>query len=395
MPGSPPPGTFILYFDLFSVNIGCYLILKFSEVLMDKIMYNLKGNRNKIALPANLGFGQFFTDHIFEMDYNQEKGWHNPTIKVLENLTMHPATMFIHYGQAVFEGLKAFKDDDGNVVIFRPEKHLQRLNNSSRKVCIPEIDMDFVLSALKELVWIDRDWIPTKKGESLYIRPFIYGSDPFLGVKPSASYKFIILLSPVGAYYPEGFKPVKILVTDEYVRAVRKGIGDCKTPANYAASMYAGETAKQLGFTQVLWLDGVEQKYIEEVGTMNIFIQFKNEIATPKLTGSILPGVTRDSVIQILKDLEMNVTERLISIDEVVSEYKKGNVLGVFGTGTAAIISMVGLLKYKETQMKFDTTQPDDLATKLFEKITSIQYGYSEDKFNWLTHCTKKEVEVG
>jgi len=361
---------------------------------MEKIAYQLKESKEKVNLPVNLGFGQIFTDHIFEMDYNSDQGWYDPRIKPLEQLSLHPATMFIHYGQSVFEGLKAFKTKDGNVVIFRPDRHLQRLNNSSRRLCIPEIDIDFVLSALKELVWIDREWIPTKKGESLYIRPFIYGSDPFLGVKPSSSYKLIILLSPVGAYYPEGFKPVKILATSEFVRAVRKGIGECKTPGNYAASLFATEYARRQGFTQVLWMDGVEQKYIEEVGTMNIFIQFKNEVATPKLTGGILPGITRESVLQILKDWEIKVTERLIPMEEVISEYKKGNVLSVFGTGTAAIISEVGLLKYKDIEMKFDNKQSSNLALKLFDKLTSIHYGLSEDKYNWLTHVTKKEVEV-
>jgi len=361
---------------------------------MEKIAIQLRERTEKINLPSNLGFGQIFTDHIFEMDYDGEKGWINPIIKPLESLSLHPATMFIHYGQAVFEGLKAFKTMDGNVVIFRPERHLKRLNNSSRRLCIPEIDVDFVLSALKDLIWIDQEWIPTKKGESLYIRPFIYGSDPVLGVRPSTSYKLIILLSPVGAYYPEGFKPVKILATDEYVRAVRKGIGESKTPGNYAASLYASEFARRQGFTQVLWLDGIEQKYIEEVGTMNIFIRFKNEVATPKLTGGILPGITRESVLQILKDWEMKVNERLIPMEEVISEYKKGNVLSVFGTGTAAIISEVGLLKYKDTVMTFESKQSDDLALKLFDELTSIHYGLSEDKFNWLTHVTKKEVEV-
>ena len=361
---------------------------------MEKIAYQLKESKEKVNLPVNLGFGQIFTDHIFEMDYNSDQGWYDPRIKPLEQLSLHPATMFIHYGQSVFEGLKAFKTKDGNVVIFRPDRHLQRLNNSSRKLCIPEIDINFVLSALKELVWIDREWIPTKKGESLYIRPFIYGSDPFLGVKPSSSYKLIILLSPVGAYYPEGFKPVKILATSEFVRAVRKGIGECKTPGNYAASLFATEYARRQGFTQVLWMDGVEQKYIEEVGTMNIFIQFKNEVATPKLTGGILPGITRESVLQILKDWEIKVTERLIPMEEVISEYKKGNVLSVFGTGTAAIISEVEFLKYKDVEMKFDRNQSSNLALNLFDKLTSIHYGLSEDKYNWLTHVTKKEVEV-
>ncbi len=328
------------------------------------------------------------------MDYNPEKGWHNPVIKPLSNLTLHPASMYLHYGQGIFEGLKAFKTDSGEVVIFRPEKHIQRLNNSARRICIPEVDPDFLLEALTELVAVEKDWIPTKHGESLYIRPFIFGSDDFLGVRPSQKYKLVIILSPVGAYYPEGFKPVKILVQDDYVRAVRKGLGECKTPANYAASLLAGEEARKKGFTQVLWLDGVEQKYIEEVGTMNIFIRFKDEVATPSLSGSILPGVTRDSVIQILKDCNMNLTERSISIDEVVSEYKKGNVLGVFGTGTAAIISSVGWLTYKDLQMTFNDGKPGDLDLKLFEELTSIHYGKKEDTHNWLTHVAVKEVEA-
>jgi branched-chain amino acid aminotransferase len=248
-----------------------------------------------------------------------------------------------------------------------------------------------MLYALKELVAIEQDWIPSKKGESLYIRPFIFGTDKLLGVRPSTTYKLIILLSPVGAYYPEGFKPVKILVQDDYVRAVRKGLGECKAPANYAASLIASQQARANGFTQVLWLDGVEQKYIEEVGTMNIFIRFKNEIATPKLTGGILPGITRKSVLQILNDWEMKVYERLVPIQEVVDEYKKGNVLGVFGTGTAAVISMVGLLSYKDMEMKFED---DGFALKLFNEITSIQYGTKPDRYNWLTYVEKKQVEV-
>lgn len=361
---------------------------------MKKIIYNLKERKEKVVLPANLGFGQIFTDHIFEMNYNEEKGWYNPIIKPLENLNQHPATMFLHYGQGVFEGLKAFKTKNDEIVIFRPNKHFERLNNSSKRLCIPQIDIDFVLEALKELIWIDRDWIPTKKGESLYIRPFIFGSDVVLGVKPSNTYKFIILLSPVGAYYPEGFKPVKILATDEYVRAVRKGLGECKTPANYAASLFASEMARLQGFTQVLWLDGVEQKYIEEVGTMNIFIWFKNEIATPKLTGGILPGITRASVIEILRSWGYEVNERLIPMEEVITEYKKGNVLGVFGTGTAAIISEVGLLKFKDFEMSFKSDPENNIALKLFDELTSIHYGNKEDNFNWLTYVSKKEVEI-
>ena len=358
---------------------------------MDKINYQIKERAEKVVLPDNPGFGVIFTDHIFEMDYNPKQGWHNPVIKPLEDLSIHPATMFIHYGQAVFEGLKAYKTENGDVAIFRPDEHFKRLNRSSKRICIPEVDEEFMLHALKELVTIEKDWIPTKRGKSLYIRPFIFGTDEVLGVRPSTTYKLIILLSPVGAYYPEGFKPVKILVQEDYVRAARKGLGECKTPANYAASLLAAQQARAQGFTQVLWLDGVEQKYIEEVGTMNIFVRFKHEIATPKLTGSILPGITRKSVLQILNDWEMKVTERLIPMQEVVDEYKKGNVLGVFGTGTAAVISMVGLVKYQDLEMKFTD---DEFALRLFNEITAIQYGSKPDRYNWLTYLEKKQVEV-
>lgn len=361
---------------------------------MEKIKYLNQERTGKVDLAEKLGFGVFFTDNIFEMDYTHEKGWHNATIKPLHNLSMNPATMFIHYGQAVFEGLKAFKQDNGDIVIFRPDKHIERLNNSSKRICIPPVDQAFILEAMNELVSIEKDWIPTKFGEALYIRPFIIGTDPVLGVKPSTSYKLIIMLSPVGAYYPEGFKPVKILAQDDYVRAVRKGLGDCKTPANYAASMLAADEARKKGFTQVLWLDGVEQKFIEEVGTMNIFIRFKNEVVTPKLTGSILPGVTRRSVIQILQDWKMNVTERLVSIDEVVDNYKNGNLLEVFGTGTAAIITSVGRLTYKNTEMVMNNGEAGELAKKLFDELTSIHYGKKEDRFNWLVHLEKKVVEA-
>jgi branched-chain amino acid aminotransferase len=361
---------------------------------MEQIKYIIKERTEKIVLPKTLGFGQIFTDHIFEMDYTKVKGWHNPTIKPLENLQMHPAMSVIHYGQSIFEGLKAFKTVNDEVVIFRPDLHMLRLNNSAKRICMPEVDVDFALEALKELVAIDSDWIPTNRGEALYIRPFMFGTDPALGVRPSFDYKLVFLLSPVGAYYPEGFKPVKILVQDDYVRAVRKGLGECKTSANYAASLLAAQEASKKGFTQVLWLDGVEQKYLEEVGTMNIFVQFKDEIATPKLGGSILPGVTRRSVIQILKEWGMNVTERTISIDEVMSAYDNGNLVGLFGTGTAAIISSIGWLTYKDKNMAFNNGQPGELDLKLFNELTAIHRREKEDTHNWLFKVEKKAVEV-
>jgi branched-chain amino acid aminotransferase len=361
---------------------------------MEQIKYFLKERTEKVILPKTLGFGQIFTDHIFEMDYSKDKGWHNPVIKPIDDLQLHPAVSVIHYGQSIFEGLKAFKTVNGEVVIFRPEDHIQRLNNSAKRICMPEVDKAFALEALKELVAIDSEWIPANKGEALYIRPFMFGTDAALGVRPSFDYKLVFLLSPVGAYYAEGFKPVKILVQDDYVRAVRKGLGECKTSANYAASLLAAQEASKKGFTQVLWLDGVEQKYLEEVGTMNIFVQFKDEIATPKLSGSILPGVTRRSVIQILKEWGMNVTERTISIDEVTTAYDKGNLVGLFGTGTAAIISSVGSLTYKDKNMTFNNGEAGELDLKLFNELTAIHRGEKQDNHNWLVKVEKKTVEV-
>ena len=241
---------------------------------------------------------------------------------------------------------------------------------------------------------IVKEWVPKKKGYSLYIRPFVYGSDPFLGVNPATTYKLIIMLSPVGAYYPEGFKPIKILAQDDFVRAVRKGLGECKTPANYAASLLAGEKAMKQGYTQVLWLDGITQKYIEEVGTMNIFINMKNEIVTPKLNGSILPGIIRKTVIQLLQEWDMNIVERDITIDEVVEKYDAGELLGVFGSGTAAVVTSVGWLTYKNKKMVINGGEPGELALKLFDEITSIQYGIKEDNHGWVFKVDKKEVEV-
>jgi len=360
---------------------------------MEQIFYQIKSRTTKVELPEKLGFGAIFTDHIFEMDYSHEEGWHNCAIKPVEKLSVHPAALFIHYGQSIFEGLKAFRTVENETVIFRPESHLKRMNNSAKRMCMPQIDESFVLHALKELVSIEQDWIPTKSGESLYIRPIMFGTDEMLGVHPSKNYKFIIMLSPVGAYYPEGFKPVKILMQDDYVRAVRKGVGEAKTSGNYAASLLATEIANKLGFTQVLWLDGVEQKYLEEVGTMNIFVEFENEIATPKLTGSILPGITRASVIQLLKDKNRTISERLISVDEFIEAYDTGKLKGVFGTGTAAIISPVSEVTFKDKKMIINNGEASDLAVALFDEITEIQRGSVTDKHEWITKVTH-EVAV-
>jgi branched-chain amino acid aminotransferase len=289
----------------------------------------------------NLGFGHYFTDHMFIMDYTDGKGWHDPRIVPYAPLELDPATMVLHYGQAIFEGLKAYKSKEGKIFLFRPFKNMERVNISNERLCIPPIDVDFSVKAVKELVKMDHDWIPSAEGTSLYIRPFIISTDPYLGVKPSSTYKFIIILSPVGAYYPEGINPVKIYVESHYVRAVKGGIGFAKTPANYAASLKAQMVAKEKGYTQVLWLDGVERKYIEEVGTMNVFFKINGEVITPSLEGSILAGITRDSAIELLKSWGVNVSERRITIQEVYDAHAKGLLDEAFGTGTAAVISPI------------------------------------------------------
>lgn len=352
---------------------------------MTEIIFETEVKKSEVQLPDNLVFGRTFSTHMFEMDYDKALGgWHSPTIKKVSTFPMSPAALVLHYGQAIFEGLKAFKTVDKKIVMFRPDKNIKRMNNSARRLCMPEIDTDVFMNALLELVKLDQDWIPTKPGYSLYIRPVMFATDPFLGVRPGENYKFIILLGPVGPYYPEGFKPVPIMVTDKYVRAAAKGVGDCKCAGNYAASLMAQVEAKKQGFTQVLWLDAIEQKYIEEVGTMNIFIQFKDEVATPRLTGSILPGVTRMSVIQILKDWGYNMNERDVSIDEVAKAYDDGNLVEIFGTGTAAVISSLSKLKFRDKIMQFSDTEAGELGKKLYEEITGIQYGKMEDKYGWL-----------
>ncbi len=351
---------------------------------MSEIIFSDVKQKTDVKMPENLVFGKTFTDHIFEMDYNPIDGWNNPTIKKYEDFRISPAAMVLHYGQSIFEGMKAYQHEN-NIALFRPEKNFERMNTSAKRMCMPELDINLVINALKEIIKIDREWIPTKPGHSLYIRPLMFATDPYIGVRPSETYKFMIMLSPVGPYYPEGFKPVPILTTDKFVRAVRKGVGDCKTSGNYAASLLAQQEAIKEGYTQVLWLDAIEQKYIEEVGTMNIFIKLKDEIVTPMLTGTILPGVTRMSVIQILKDWGMNINERMISLEEVIETYKKKETLEIFGTGTAAIISSVSKLKFNDLIMQFDEENAGELGTKLYEEILGIQLGTKEDKHNWLT----------
>ena len=333
---------------------------------------------------STLGFGSIFTDHMFNMDYNPQEGWHNPRIEPYASMDMDPATMVLHYGQGVFEGLKAFRTHSGDVQLFRPTDNFKRLNNSARLLCIPEIDEAFALDALKQLLIIEKDWVPSTPGTSLYVRPTIIATDPFLGVRASHTYRYFIILSPVGAYYAEGFNPVKIWVTRNHVRAVRGGVGEAKTPGNYAASLYAGEQAHQHGYTQVLWLDGIEQQYIEEVGAMNIFFVINGELVTPMLTGSILPGITRDTVIALAKKWDVKVTERQISIDEVLDAHTSGKLKEIFGSGTAAVISPVGEIKYGDEVITVGNGKVGPMANKFYKTISDIQYGNTEDPAGWI-----------
>ena len=332
-----------------------------------------------------LGFGTLFTDHMFVMDYTDGKGWHDGRIEPYSPMAMDPSTMVLHYGQAIFEGLKAYKMSDGKVGIFRLESYMARMNRSNAVVCIPAVDEALVADAIKSLVDLERDWVPNSNEASLYIRPFIFATDPYLGVRPSKTYKLMVILSPVGAYYPEGFKPVKILVSDKYVRAVRGGVGTAKTPANYAASLRAAVEAQAMGYTQVLWLDGVEFKYVEEVGTMNIFFVIGDRVITPPLEGSILGGITRDSVLKITREWGLKVEEYRLSIDEVFEASEKGELKEIFGTGTAAVISPVSQLYWKDRVAVPGDGSVGQLSQKLYDYITGTQYGLLPDEHKWVT----------
>ncbi|NTW72256.1 MAG: branched-chain amino acid aminotransferase [Eubacteriaceae bacterium] len=334
---------------------------------------------------SNLGFGNFFTDHMFIMDYSKEKGWYDPRIVPYGPLQMEPSSMVFHYAQETFEGLKAYKRDDGKIQLFRVKDNLKRLNISNERVCIPQLDEGDMLAAIKTLVKVDEDWIPSAKGTSLYIRPFVIATDPFLGVRPASTYKFMIILSPVGAYYKEGLNPVRIYVEDYYVRAVPGGTGYAKTGANYAASLKAQVEANKKGYSQVLWLDGIERKYIEEVGTSNAFFKIDGIIYTAPLEGSILSGITRDSSIKLMRDWGYEVVEKRMTIDELCQAYAENRLEEAFATGTAAVISPIGVLGWKEKDMIINEQKIGEVSQKLYDAITAIQNGTSEDKFGWIT----------
>ncbi|WYQ44232.1 branched-chain amino acid aminotransferase [Bacillus sp. FSL W7-1321] len=338
-----------------------------------------------------LEFGKYFTDHMFIMDYSEEKGWYSPRIIPYQPLTLDPAAMVFHYGQTVFEGLKAYRSEDGSVRLFRPEENFKRLNQSSDRLSIPPIDEAQMLAYLKELIRIDKDWIPTMPGTSLYIRPFVIATEPTLGVAPSRNYKFMIILSPVGAYYKEGINPIGIFVEDQYTRAAPGGTGTAKTAGNYCAAYKAQERATANKQAQVLWLDGMEKKYVEEVGSMNVFFKLNGEVHTPELSGSILEGITRKSVIELLKSWDIPVFERRISIEEIVSASKSGTLEEVFGTGTAAVISPVGELLWKDHKIVVNNNETGALSKRLYTELTGIQTGEQEDPFGWTVRLEGEE----
>ncbi len=332
---------------------------------------------------STLGFGKIFTDHMFMMDYSRENGWHDARIVPFANISLHPASTVLHYGSEIFEGLKAYRRKDGKVQLFRPIENVRRLNNSAERLCLPQIPEDIAMQVLTEFVKVEQDWTPSAEGTSLYLRPFMFGNDESLGVHAVHNATFVIIASPVGSYYKEGINPVKIMIEDEDVRAVRGGTGYAKCGGNYAASNRAGERAEQKGYSQVLWLDGVERKYIEEVGAMNVMFKINGEIITPMLSGSILPGITRKSCIEVLRNKGYKVTERLLSVDELSLAMQNGTLEEAWGCGTAAVVSPIGELCYKEQKYTVNNGEIGEVTQMLYDTLTGIQWGKIEDTYNW------------
>ncbi len=334
---------------------------------------------------SKLGFGKYFTDHMFLMDYTPDSGWHDPRIVPYGPISLDPSAMVLHYAQETFEGMKAYYAGDGRTLLFRPWDNFNRLNSSHNRLCIPPVDVDFAVEAVKTLLRVDMDWMPKEEGTSMYIRPFVIATDPHLGVRASNDYLFAIIMSPVAAYYPEGMAPVKIYVEDEDVRAVRGGTGEAKAGGNYAATIRAQIKAAEKGYTQVLWLDGVHRKYIEEVGTMNVFFCIDDTVVTPALSGSILPGITRRSCLEMLRSWSIPCEERLLSVDEVRAALKNGRVKEAFGTGTAAVISPIGHLAFGEQVYEINNGNTGPISQRLYDELTGIQWGRLPDKFGWTT----------
>jgi branched-chain amino acid aminotransferase len=333
---------------------------------------------------ANLSFGTVFTDHMLTQEYAADQGWGAACIEPYHELRLDPAAAVLHYAQAVFDGLKAYRSVDGQVRLFRPRQHAERLIRSAARLCIPPMDVDQVMEGLLALVGVDRDWVPHAIGTSLYLRPTLIATEPFLGVRPARNYLYFVIMSPVGAFYSSGMAPVRILVSDQYVRAVEGGTGAAKAAGNYAASLLAAEDAHRKGYDQVLWLDGVHRRYVDEVGTMNVMLRIGDEVVTPPLSGTILAGVTRDSVLTLLRDWGLRVSERPIGIDEIVAAAADGTLLECWGTGTAASISPIGELAYKDQHVVINGGRIGEWTQRLLDALRGIQYGTGSDPYGWM-----------
>ncbi len=356
-----------------------------------KIIETLQ-KKEKPDWTESLGFGKYFTDYMFTMDWTSEEGWCHAQIEPYAPFLIDPSSLVFHYAQETFEGLKAYRTDDDRILLFRPEMNARRFANSNRRLCMPVMDEEMFLEAVSAIVAHEHEWVPNAPGTSLYIRPLMFATEAVLGVHPSNTYKFMILLSPVGAYYPEGMNPVKIYVEDEYVRATHGGTGFTKCGGNYAASIAAQVKAEQLGYTQVLWLDGVHRKYVEEVGTMNAMFKINGRIVTAPCNGTVLPGVTRDSILHLLKDWGYEVEERQLSIDELMEAGENGLLEEAFGTGTAAVISPIGELNYKGNVVTVNHFQTGLLTQKLYRTLTDIQWGKIEDTWGWTREIQKPSL---
>lgn len=343
----------------------------------------------KIAVPKekpsmdNIPFGKHFSDHMFLMNYDIDKGWHDARIVPFGDLTLSPASMVFHYAQEIFEGLKAYRSENGEILLFRPEENIRRMNSSAERLCIPQIPEDIFLEGLKQLVELDRSWVPSESDTSLYIRPFVIATDDHLGVNASLSYLFAIITAPVGSYYPEGLNPVRIMIESGDVRAVRGGTGHTKCGGNYAASIRAGKRAEEQGYSQVLWLDGITRRNIEEVGAMNVMFKISGKIITPALTGSVLPGITRKSAIELLKSWGYEVIERDFTVDELIAAADDGSLEEAWGTGTAAVVSPIGEINFNGIKHEIGGFKIGEVTQKLYDCLTGIQWGKVKDSFGW------------
>lgn len=331
----------------------------------------------------NLQFGTLFSDHMVAMQYKNGK-WDQPEIKPYGPISFHPSMHVLHYGQAVFEGMKAYYVDENTIHLFRLDDHHERFNNSCRRLCIPELSKEAFIGTLEELIKMDFRWVPKKPGQSLYVRPFAFASQEYIAARAADEYQYFVITSPVAAYYKEGFNPVSLTTSEKFVRAVKGGTGEAKAAGNYGGSFYPAQKAQQEGYTQILWLDANEKKYVEEVGTMNIFFLMDDKLVTPKLGGTVLPGITRRSVISLAKKWGVEVEERRISIDEVYETHADGSLNEVFGSGTAAVISPVGLIHHQGNTIELDREKIGPFAKKMYDTITGIQYGKQEDPFGWV-----------